>query len=115
MLYVTLSYLLDDNCTVNTDQEIFFKISCSRALISNGLSGRSPRLITAPAVLPSGAGDNYASQSSSPVYSVHETVVQPAVQYPAAPAYPPPPLENVPDINFDSCNCKFGKLGKFLS
>jgi hypothetical protein len=86
---------------------------------SSGLTGRSPRLISAPAT-----DLYYASPAAQAAYSPQETPSPPAVQYPAVqryppePAYPPTPsVETVPEggglnINFDSCNCKFGKLGK---
>jgi hypothetical protein len=86
---------------------------------SSGLTGRSPRLISAPAT-----DLYYASPGALAAYSPQETPPPPAVQYPAVqryppePAYPPPlSVETVPEggglnINFDSCNCKFGKLGK---
>jgi hypothetical protein len=88
---------------------------------SSGLTGRSPRLISAPAT-----DLYYNSPVALAAYSPQETPPPPVVQYPAVqpvryppePAYPPPlSVETVSEggglnINFDSCNCKFGKLGK---
>jgi hypothetical protein len=92
------------------------------ALYSSGLTGRSPRLISAPAT-----DLYYAGPGALAAYSPQETPPPPAVQYPAVqpvryppePAYAPlPSVEYVSEggglnINFDSCNCKFGKLGKY--
>ena len=91
---------------------------------SSGLTGRSPRLITAPAAavaapvaLPPPAGDAYyaAGHNAVPATAYIPQEAQPAYQ--PGPETPPqfpenPPQYSEPTIDFESCNCKFGKLGK---